>query len=178
MGAQKAKKKGTTTGNVMASGLLRTRKATGTQKPTGAGKPIGTQKPIGFQKTIGSRKPARTGKPIQKKGWIKGSSQSKSKGRGKVNKGGLTKDPLKKVWVGNLPESVTWKDLQSHMNQAGKTSWIEVFSGSGVGTGAVAYRTAETATKAIELMNGTELGGASIICDVWVKRELPQPKRA
>lgn len=74
---------------------------------------------------------------------------------------------LRKCWIGNLPEGTQWKALQEHMNQAGdmasgdgirqagKTTWVECFSGKGAGTGGVSYSTAEEAANAITMLNGT-----------------------
>ncbi|CAJ1354375.1 unnamed protein product, partial [Effrenium voratum] len=45
--------------------------------------------------------------------------------------------------IGNLADGTNWKALQEHMNQAGKTTWVECFSGKGNGTGGVSYSTAE-----------------------------------
>merc|ERR1711924_428537 len=49
----------------------------------------------------------------------------KGKGKGKGKEGLNAFKPDVKVWVGNLPESVGWKELQEHFNQAGKTKWVE-----------------------------------------------------
>merc|ERR1719258_958539 len=43
--------------------------------------------------------------------------------------------PEQKVWIGSIAESTTWKELEEHMNQAGKTKWAEVFKNKGKGTG-------------------------------------------
>merc|ERR1712187_30527 len=80
-------------------------------------------------------------------------------------------EPDVKVWICDMKETTTWKELQEHMNAAGKTKWVEVFEGNGKGTGAVAYGSAEEATNAIATLSGTQLGGATIVCDVWEKKE-------
>merc|ERR1719162_2171139 len=92
----------------------------------------------------------------------------KGKGKGKGKKTGLNKaKPECKVWIGNLPESAGWKELQEHFNQAGKTRWVEAFKkGEGKGTGGVAYSTAEEAQSAISTLNGSVLGGQTIQVDV------------
>merc|ERR1719161_2106404 len=96
---------------------------------------------------------------------------SKGKGKGKGKKTGLNKaKPECKVWIGNLPESVGWKELQEHFNQAGKTKWVEAFKkGEGKGTGGAAYGSAEDASNAISTLNGSILGGQKIEVDVWNK---------
>merc|ERR1719408_642258 len=76
-----------------------------------------------------------------------GKGKGKGGGRKCLNKA----KPECKVWVGNLPESVGWKELEEHFKQAGKTKWVEAFKkGEGKGTGGVAYATAEEATKWVE----------------------------
>mmetsp|Transcript_52713 Transcript_52713/g.123266 ORF Transcript_52713/g.123266 Transcript_52713/m.123266 type:complete len:154 (+) Transcript_52713:91-552(+) len=97
--------------------------------------------------------------------------KGKGKGKGKGGKGlqGFTAD--RKVWIGGLPEGVTWKQLQEHMNQAGTTKWCEVWGGASAGTGAVAYGSAEEAQAAVGVMNGSTLNGAPIVCDAWEKKE-------
>lgn len=94
----------------------------------------------------------------------------KGKGFGK-GKNGLKVDPSLKCWIGNLPEGTQWKALQEHMNQAGKTTWVECFSGKGAGTGGVSYSTAEEAANAITMLNGSLLNGQAIMVDVWVKQQ-------
>jgi len=78
-------------------------------------------------------------------------------------------DPTLKVWIGGLPEDLKWKELQTHMNQAGKTEWVEVFCGKGKGTGAVVYNNIDDARNAIATLNGSELNGHTIIVDPWVR---------
>mmetsp|Transcript_74283 Transcript_74283/g.136992 ORF Transcript_74283/g.136992 Transcript_74283/m.136992 type:complete len:122 (+) Transcript_74283:3-368(+) len=93
------------------------------------------------------------------------------KGKGKGKKGSkLPKDPAKKVWIGGIPEGTSWKALQEHMNQVGKTVWIEVFKGKGAGTGCAGYKTAEEAASAIATLNGSTLGDGMIECDTWEKK--------
>lgn len=82
---------------------------------------------------------------------------------------GLKVDPSLKCWIGNLPEGTEWKALQEHMNQAGKTTWVECFSGRGSGTAGVAFSSAEEAANAITMLNGSLLNGQAIMVDVWVR---------
>jgi len=86
-------------------------------------------------------------------------------------------DPTLKVWIGGLPEDLKWKELQTHMNQAGKTEWVEVFSGKGKGTGAVVYNNVDDAQNAIATLNGSELQGSTIMVDPWVRAEKPTPEQ-
>lgn len=105
--------------------------------------------------------------------WAKGKGKGKSDGHMM-----LRVDPTYKVWLGDLPDGVSWKDLQTHMNEAGKTTWVEVFTGTGKGTGAVVYATPEEATNAIEKLNGSEIMGQAIIVDVWSKQAKPEENDA
>eukprot|EP00930_Biecheleria_cincta_P038779 TRINITY_DN2664_c0_g1_i1.p1 TRINITY_DN2664_c0_g1~~TRINITY_DN2664_c0_g1_i1.p1 ORF type:complete len:153 (+),score=34.05 TRINITY_DN2664_c0_g1_i1:62-520(+) len=99
--------------------------------------------------------------------------KGKGKGKGKDRSPQLRVDPSKKIWVGNIPESAKWKDLQTLVDQAGKSKWVEIFKGRGKGTAAVVYATAEEATEAISKLNGSDLCGSSIVVDTWEKTEKP-----
>merc|ERR1711972_771196 len=98
------------------------------------------------------------------KGWGKG------KGKGKGHKNFHSE---KKVWIGAIPEGVTYKELHDHMKPAG-AKWTEVFEGNGKGTGVACFGTQEEATAAITTLNGSMLGGAAIQVDVWERK----PKQA
>merc|ERR1719240_691090 len=92
-----------------------------------------------------------------------------SKGKGKGSSGGLSSFPAeKKVWIGNLPEEgITFRELQAHFPGS---KFATVMKGRGAGTGGVAFATAEEATEALQ-KNGSELGGVTIVVDVWTKKE-------
>merc|ERR1719463_988691 len=94
----------------------------------------------------------------------------KGKGWGKGKGGGLSSFPAeKKVWIGNLPEEgVTFRELQAHFPGS---KFAAVMKGNAVGTGGVAFATAEEATEAIGKYNGSVLAGATIVVDVWTKKE-------
>merc|ERR1719324_2026907 len=95
----------------------------------------------------------------------------KMKGKGKGKDKGLRNFYAeKKVWIGNLPESVTYKELHELVKPAG-AKWVEVFGGAGKGTGGAAFATAEEATSAISQFNGHVLNGSSLQVDVWTKKE-------
>merc|ERR1719235_2924790 len=93
------------------------------------------------------------------------------KGKGKGKKKGLSNFYAeKKIWLGNLPESATYKELHELLKDAG-AKWVEVFDGPGKGTGGAAFGTAEEATAAISKFNGHVLNGTMIQVDVWTKKE-------
>eukprot|EP00929_Paragymnodinium_shiwhaense_P077956 TRINITY_DN40292_c1_g1_i2.p2 TRINITY_DN40292_c1_g1~~TRINITY_DN40292_c1_g1_i2.p2 ORF type:complete len:150 (+),score=59.69 TRINITY_DN40292_c1_g1_i2:132-581(+) len=101
--------------------------------------------------------------------WGKGYGKGRGKGRGRRVLSGA--DPTCKVWIGNVPEEATWKELEEHMNQVGKSKWTELLSGKGKGTAVVLYSTAEEAQKAISDLNGSEFKTAKLHVDVYVKQE-------
>merc|ERR1711865_893508 len=90
------------------------------------------------------------------------------KGKGKKrNDRKLAKfDADKKVWVGNLPESTTWKELEAHFESLVKPKYCEVFKGKGKGTGGIAFAEASEAAQAIKKFNKSSLGGQKIEVDV------------
>merc|ERR1719329_2109903 len=100
-------------------------------------------------------------------------AKGKGKGKGKGKKTGLNAaKPDCKVWIGNLPDNVGWKELQEHFNQAGKTRWVEAFTkGAGKGSGGVSYSSADEAQNAISSLNGSIIGGQMIQVDTWEKKE-------
>eukprot|EP00933_Yihiella_yeosuensis_P044878 TRINITY_DN40159_c0_g1_i1.p1 TRINITY_DN40159_c0_g1~~TRINITY_DN40159_c0_g1_i1.p1 ORF type:complete len:130 (+),score=40.82 TRINITY_DN40159_c0_g1_i1:81-470(+) len=94
----------------------------------------------------------------------------KGKGKGKGKRNGLKADPSLKVWIGNIADSVDWKALQAHLDTAGKTKWVEAFKGEkSKGTGAAVYSTAEEVANAVLVLNGSSLGGQSLVIDAWEK---------
>ncbi|CAE7663939.1 unnamed protein product [Symbiodinium pilosum] len=64
--------------------------------------------------------------------------KGKGKGKGKA----LKVDDSLKVWLGNVPESIRWKELQEHIDQHMKSKWVEIFHGKGKGTAAVVFAVA------------------------------------
>ncbi|CAJ1451082.1 unnamed protein product, partial [Effrenium voratum] len=76
-----------------------------------------------------------------------------------------------RIWIGNLPEDATWKDLQTIGNTAGATRWVEVFRGKGKGTGMIAYKTAEEVAAAMQSLPGQTINGQAIQVDAWQKAE-------
>merc|ERR1719491_802145 len=100
------------------------------------------------------------------------------KGGGKGGSwGGLSSFPAeKKVWVGGLPEEgVTFKELLAHFPGA---KFATVMKGASAGCGGVAYGSPEEAAEAIATLNGSTLAGATIVVDVWTKKEKPAEEAA
>merc|ERR1711860_98916 len=105
----------------------------------------------------------------------KGMAKGLVKGKGKGKESPLNNiDPKLKVWVGSVAEGVSWEELQGHFKEAGKTTWAEVLP---KGIGCVAFRTSKQAEKAIELLNGSELGGQNIEVDTWERKPAKPGKR-
>ena len=73
----------------------------------------------------------------------------------------------KRLFIGGLPFSSTEDELKTIFAQAGTvvsaTIIIDKFSGRSKGFGFVEMSTDEEATKAIETLNNTELGGRKLI---------------
>jgi len=106
------------------------------------------------------------------KGWGKGWDMYQGKGWGKGwgSGGGLSSFPAeKKVWIGGIPkEGLDFKELQAHFPGS---KFAVAMKGGGAGTAGVAFGTAEEATAAIQTLNGSVLGGATLVVDVWTKKE-------
>ncbi|MFC1687274.1 RNA recognition motif domain-containing protein [Patescibacteria group bacterium] len=73
----------------------------------------------------------------------------------------------KKLYVGSLPYSVTDDQLKEHFSQAGAVESAQVIidrqSGRSKGFGFVEMATEEEAQKAIEMFNGQDLDGRTIV---------------
>lgn len=94
------------------------------------------------------------------------------KGWGGGKGSGLSNFPSdKKVWVGGLPEDVTFRELLEHFGGQGAAKFATVMKGKGAGTGGVAFGSAEEAVAAVARLNGSSLKGATIVVDVWTKKE-------
>lgn len=122
--------------------------------------------------------------------FIPDSFGSKGKGKGSKGKGKVqwnrTMDKLnkiaadKKVWIGGLTRSVTWKKLEKHMEEVcgSKPKVTETMS---KGTGCCAFASEDEAAAAIAAANGSELEGKTIEVDVWNEKEKKEgeerPKR-
>jgi len=106
---------------------------------------------------------------FQKKGGKDGKGGKGSKG-GKGGWGGgkaTVTFPSRAVWVGNVPEGTTYKELLDLARQVGDAKWAEVYA---KGTGVIGYDSEETAAIAIEALNGAVLGSATILADAYEKK--------
>jgi len=96
----------------------------------------------------------------------KGFGKGKGKGKGKINPAKKFDNALK-VWVGGLPNNVSFKAVQAHFNQAGKTVWAD----PGLkGQGVVCYSSVDEVNNAILMLNGSVLDGHVIQVDAWSKK--------
>merc|ERR550514_1770449 len=93
-----------------------------------------------------------------------GGRKGKGKGKGKQKMSLSNFHADKKVWVGNLPDECTSRELHDHFKEAG-AKWSESYGGNSKGTGGVAFKTSEEATNAISTLNGSSLKGTSIQVD-------------
>mmetsp|Transcript_81064 Transcript_81064/g.247706 ORF Transcript_81064/g.247706 Transcript_81064/m.247706 type:complete len:134 (-) Transcript_81064:58-459(-) len=103
--------------------------------------------------------------PVWMPTFWKGGWNDKGWGKGK-GKGHRSFAIEKKVWIGGLPEGVTFKELHEHMKPAG-AKWTEVFEGKGKGTGVACFASPDEAAAAIAALNGSVLNGATLQVDVW-----------
>merc|ERR1719316_1875814 len=104
--------------------------------------------------------------------YMKGGKGGMGKGKWGGRSGGLSSFPAeKKVWIGGLPEEITFGELQEHFGGSGVAKFATVMKGKGAGTGGVAFATEEEAANAIKTLNGSSLKGATIVVDVWTKKE-------
>jgi RNA recognition motif-containing protein len=86
-----------------------------------------------------------------------------------------------KLYVGNLPFSMTDADLQSLFSQAGTVTSAQVIkdreSGRSKGFGFVEMASAEEAQKAITMLNGKENGGRALTVNIARPKE-DRPQRS
>merc|ERR1711870_230992 len=102
----------------------------------------------------------------QPKQWGKG-------GGGKKNTWGKKKsnvDASKTIWVGDIPEGATFKELKALGDQCGGCKWAEVYKYKGKNTGAIAFASEAEALVAISSLNGAMIGGQVITVDAWDKK--------
>jgi RNA recognition motif-containing protein len=88
---------------------------------------------------------------------------------------------MKKLYVGNLPYSVTADDLTSMFSQAGAVASATIisdkFSGRSKGFGFVEMENDEEAAKAIEMFNEQDNGGRKMIVNEARPLEDRPPRR-
>eukprot|EP00927_Polykrikos_kofoidii_P077138 TRINITY_DN74112_c0_g1_i1.p1 TRINITY_DN74112_c0_g1~~TRINITY_DN74112_c0_g1_i1.p1 ORF type:complete len:200 (+),score=21.69 TRINITY_DN74112_c0_g1_i1:80-601(+) len=102
--------------------------------------------------------------------WEKRDVCGRGGGKGKNRSNRLSNvDPSLKVWIGNLPRTVTRETLEIHMNQASMTKSVDVDRGSG----AAEYGSEAEVANAIALLNGSFLEGNQIVVDPWRNKNLP-----
>ena len=64
------------------------------------------------------------------------------------------------LYVGNLADETTWKELKDHFRQCGDVRRAEVSQGKGFGT--IQFFHKEDADAAISRLNGSELQGSTL----------------
>ena len=86
----------------------------------------------------------------------------------------------KKLYVGNLPYEATEDELKTIFGQAGAVETANIitdkFSGRSKGFGFVEMSDDKEAQKAIETLNGTEIGGRSIVVNEARPMEERKPR--
>jgi RNA recognition motif-containing protein len=85
-----------------------------------------------------------------------------------------------KLYVGNLPYSVTEAKLEEHFSQHGKVVSARIitdkFSGRSKGFGFVEMESDEQAERAISALNGTEFEGRTIVVSAARPQEPRDPR--
>eukprot|EP00416_Gambierdiscus_australes_P023762 CAMPEP_0171063728 /NCGR_PEP_ID=MMETSP0766_2-20121228/5847_1 /TAXON_ID=439317 /ORGANISM="Gambierdiscus australes, Strain CAWD 149" /LENGTH=142 /DNA_ID=CAMNT_0011519673 /DNA_START=24 /DNA_END=452 /DNA_ORIENTATION=+ len=105
----------------------------------------------------------------QKDFWGKGGGWIfKGKGKGK-GKGHRDFKAEQKVWIGGIPDGVSFRELHETMKPAG-AKWCECFDGNGKGTGVACFATPEDAQAALASLQGAVVGGAPLQLDVWERK--------
>lgn len=93
-------------------------------------------------------------------------SGSRGGNRAVFHSTGDNSDPSKRVYVGNLSWSVTWKELKDHFKATGceitRADILASPDGRSKGCGIVEFETAEGASRAVLTLNDTELMGRQI----------------
>lgn len=87
-----------------------------------------------------------------------------------------------KVFVGGIPYSTTEAELRDYFAQAGNITSCSIIidraTNRSKGFGFVEFETEEEAQKAVETLNGTELGGRTIVVNIArPKEESPRNDR-
>jgi len=85
-----------------------------------------------------------------------------------------------KLFVGSLPFRLSEQELADHFAQAGQVVSAKIIldraTGRSKGFGFVEMGTPEEATKAISMLNGSDLGGRSISVDMAKPMEPRNPR--
>ncbi len=87
-------------------------------------------------------------------------TEGKGAPKGKSSSG----DAAKAVWLGNLPEEATFKELMELGKQVGTPTWAEK---TGKSRGYLLFKTPAEATSAIESLNGAWMSDYEIEADKW-----------
>jgi RNA recognition motif-containing protein len=97
----------------------------------------------------------------------------KASGKGWGGKGNRRKrlDSSLKVWVGNLPEGITEKEMKDAFSAAGTVKEAVPFGAKRNHEGCVAFASAAEAQQAISMLNGGDFNGNTIEVDTWEKKE-------
>jgi len=80
-------------------------------------------------------------------------------------------DADRKVWVGGLDKDkdASWKKLDAHFKELDcKPSLVEIMK---KGTACLGFKTADEASSAIAVVNGSDFDGNTIEVDVWTQKE-------
>mmetsp|Transcript_92986 Transcript_92986/g.216119 ORF Transcript_92986/g.216119 Transcript_92986/m.216119 type:complete len:231 (+) Transcript_92986:102-794(+) len=97
------------------------------------------------------------------KGWEKGSGKGPGKGGFKV----IARNADSTVWLGGIPEGVTYQEIQTNFQSAGTVRRVQILKN---GTGFVWFSSAEEAKEAIRMFNGSKINGSPLQVDHWTRK--------
>merc|ERR1712054_465557 len=111
------------------------------------------------------------GKPRVKKTMMKPGGAKDDKMKEKLKE----IDADMKCWVGGLKPSTTFKKIKEHFTDNGCEPDLCVITRPG--TACVTFKSADEASTAIGIVNGTECDGKDIQVDAWTKPEKKEKKK-
>merc|ERR1712048_760448 len=102
--------------------------------------------------------------------WGCGSKGEWGKGGGKKGSRGwkvVDQNVDATVWIGGIPEGITWSDIQTQFQAVGTVKKVQLLKG---GTGLAWFSTPQEAAAAIAMFNGANVNGSILQVDVWTKK--------
>mmetsp|Transcript_43391 Transcript_43391/g.102188 ORF Transcript_43391/g.102188 Transcript_43391/m.102188 type:complete len:269 (-) Transcript_43391:90-896(-) len=100
------------------------------------------------------------------KGWGKGGGEQKSQ----FNV--LKQNVPSTVWIGGVPEGVTFEEIKENFSAAGTVRRVQLTKN---GTGFAWFSSPEEAQNAIRMFNGSIVNGSTLQVDVWTGKAVDSP---
>mmetsp|Transcript_11507 Transcript_11507/g.26047 ORF Transcript_11507/g.26047 Transcript_11507/m.26047 type:complete len:250 (-) Transcript_11507:152-901(-) len=93
-------------------------------------------------------------------GWGKGGGKGQGKDSFKV----LPQNVQSTVWIGGIPEGLTFDEIKTNFGAAGTVKKVQF---TGKGTGFAWFGSPEEAANAIAMFNGSNVNGSTLQVDAW-----------